>query len=63
MDPLGALPDEPDLAGPGLGLIQHVEVLAEDGDDRLILDWIHTEDVLYGNHGLLYHVVDLGLDE
>ena len=44
VDPLGVLPDDPDHARHGLGLVQGVEILAERGDDRLVLVGVLPED-------------------
>ena len=63
VDPLHVPPNDPDHVRPGLGVVCSVEILAERGDDRLVLVGVLPEDVLDDDHELLDDVVDLGLDQ
>ena len=49
------LPDEPDHTCPGFKFVQGVQIL--------VFVRILPGEVLDDNHGLLHHVIDLGLDE
>jgi hypothetical protein len=63
LDAVGVLPDDPDHGGLGLGLVQRVEVLAEGGDDGLVLVGVFAEDVTDDDGCLLDDVGDLCADE
>ena len=63
LDAVGVLPDDPDHGGLGFGLVQRVEVLAERGDDGLVLVGVFAEDVADDDRGFLDDVGDLGAEE
>ena len=50
------LADDPDDRSLGLGLVEQVQVLAQLGDDALVLSWVSSEDVLDHNHSFLHDV-------
>lgn len=57
------LPDDPDHRGLRLRLVERIKVLAECGDDALVLPWVSTEDVFDDDNGLLDDVGHFRLDE
>mmetsp|Transcript_93534 Transcript_93534/g.261644 ORF Transcript_93534/g.261644 Transcript_93534/m.261644 type:complete len:489 (+) Transcript_93534:1040-2506(+) len=63
VNPVGVLTDDPDHGGLGLGLVQVLQVLAEVGDDRLVLPRISPENVPDDDQGLLHDVAHLRADQ
>ena len=63
VDTVCELADDPDDRSLGLGLVEQIQVLAQLGDDALVLSWVSSEDVLDDNHRFLDNIRHLRLNK